>query len=59
MLTTHCKIFAWESSKSPYSLSDRVEFIFLHLSFLIKDIDQKFCDFDQQKPLSVTLQAEM
>lgn len=47
------------SSKSPYSLSDIVEFIFLRLSFLIKDIDRNFCDFDQQKTLADILKAEM
>lgn len=29
------------------------------MSFLIKDIDQNFCDFDQQKTLADTLKAEM
>lgn len=47
------------SSKNLYSLSDIVEFIFLHLSFLIKDIDQTFCDFDQQKTLADILKAKM
>lgn len=44
--------FCLGSSKSPYNLSDTVEFIFLYLSFLIKDIDRNFCDSDQQKTLA-------
>lgn len=37
-----------------------MEFIFLHLSFLIKDINQNFCDFDQQENLvDILLKAEM
>lgn len=47
------------SSKTPCSLSDTVEFIFVHLSFLIKDIDQNFCDFDQQRTLADILKDEM